>query len=189
MPIIVSPTSSDIILPVKTFPLVSPITTVTTPIVTTFTTPIVTALTTPVVQLTPYYKIEVDTGLNDSWLVQKQANDYLLMRILDHWIHESEMRSILKFMVIEGGKVRVVKSMEEYEKNDVTNDKLQDRELKSDFIEENLLNKDTMRKILIKIINELGYRWQFLSQPKEEHVVVGVTKRYLKKKFRQMMGL
>jgi hypothetical protein len=177
MPIILSPTSTDIMYPVttvKTYP---------------YTTPVVTTLTTPVVQITPYYKVEVDTGMNDNWLVQKQANEWLLYRILDHWIHEPEMRSILKFMVIENGKVRIVKSEDEYEKNDVANDRLHDRELKSDFIEENILTKEKMRKIIIKIIDELGYKWQFLTQPREEKIVVGVTKRYLKKKFRDMMGL
>jgi hypothetical protein len=171
-----STTSTDIYYPIstiKTIPLVQPITTITTPIV----------------QVSPYYKLQIDTGLNDNWLIQKQANEWLWYRILDYWIHESEMRGVLKYMVIENGKVRLVKSMEEYEKNDISNDKLQDRELKSDFIEENYLSKDRMRKILIKVIEELGYKWQFLTQAREEKIIVGVTKRYLKKQFQKAMGL
>jgi hypothetical protein len=181
MPIILSPTSSEIIYPVttiKTYP---------TPVVTPVFTPVV---TTPVVSVTPYYRVEYDSGMNDNWLVQKQANEWLFLRILDYWIHEPEMRSILKFLVIENGKVRVVKSESEYEKNDVTNDKSHEREMKADFIEEqNILTKEKLRKIIIRIIDELGYKWQFLNQPREEKVVVGVTKKHLKKRFREMMGL
>lgn len=169
MPIILSPSSSSIIVP--------HVNTVSVPLIS------------PVVQVTPvfpYVKINYDSGMNDNWMVQKQANDYLFYRILDYWIHKPVMESVLKYLKVENGKVNVVKSDDEYNKNDVSNDTMENRELKADFIEENILDKDVMKKILIRVMDELNLKWQFLSQPKEEKIVVGVTKRYLKKKLKEM---
>jgi hypothetical protein len=170
MPIILSPANPSLIVPRVTVPLVSPITTV---------------------QLSPiipsYLRVTYDSGMNDNWIVQKQASDYLYYRILDHWVHKHAFHSVLKFMTVANRKVKVVKSEEEYNKNDVSNDSMDDRELKADFIEENILSKEKMKKILIDIMNELQLKWQYLTQPKTESIVVDVTKKYLKKKLREMM--
>ena len=168
MPIILSPSSSNLVLPTVNVPLISPVVQV-SPIVPT------------------YLRVTYDSGMNNNWLVQKQANEWLLNRILDKWIHKPTMHNVLKFMKVENGKVTVVKSDDEYEKNDVSNDTLEDRELKADFIEENILDKYAMKKIITKIIDELNIKWQFLTQPREEKIVVDVTKKFLKKKLKEMM--
>jgi len=45
---------------------------------------------------TPYYALDVDTGLNDSFLVQQQAIEYFMYRILDKWLYNDEMCHLLK---------------------------------------------------------------------------------------------
>jgi hypothetical protein len=186
MSIILSPTSSDIDLRNIVVPV--------SPSITTFKTyPLVTnpLLSGPIVQMTPmmpsYYKFDVDTGLNDNWLAQKEMTDYLLDRILKYWIKESDMKNVLKFMKVENDKVVLVKNADEYEKNNSENDRTSDIMKKSDFLKENFLNRENMRKILIEIMDELKWKWKDLAQPREEKVVLGVTKKFLKKQLRKMI--
>jgi hypothetical protein len=185
MSIILTPTSSDIDYTnyysnIHTFPTRSPI---------------VSQIVSPIVQLTPmampgYYQQNIDTGINDSWTAQKQMTKYILDRIYKHWMREKDMRKVLKFMTVDNNqKVVLVKNEEEYNKNDVSNDSKDTIGIKSDFIRENILGTTEMRKILMKIMEELGYKWKMFTQPKEEKIVIDVTKKYLKKHLRQMIGI
>jgi hypothetical protein len=178
MPYILSPTSPSLLVPtVRT--TVYPVTTV-VPV-----SPVIT-----VAPLIPTIRVEYDSGLHDSWIVQKEANAYLWNRIMDYWIHKDEMESIRKFMVVKDGKVSLVKSEAEYENNDVTKDSKDIGEMKADFLEDEIdFSKEVLRRLIIKIIEELGMKWQYLTAKREELIVVGVAKRYLKKKIREMIGV
>jgi len=188
MPIILSPTSSNISVssisslspysPIKsitlspTYPIYSP----TYPIYSPFNT------VTKVYSVLPSYNYDLDTGLNDSFLAQKQMTNYLLYRILDKWLYDDDMQYILKYMKIENGKVFSVKSESEYEKNDVKKDSTSDIEKKANYIEEHYLDMSQMKKLLIRLIEELGYKWFELAN--KEKVVIEVVGKYLKKEFR-----
>lgn len=148
---------------------------------------VVPVMTPPI--FTPIDYKQIDTGLNDSWLAQKQMTKHVHYKILDYWLYKSEMKSLLKFMKVNNGVVNVVKSESEYENNDISNDSQDDLEKKADYIEEHYLSLEKMRKILQKIINELGYRWKNFARrnrvTNEEKVVVKITKKYLKKEFKK----
>lgn len=142
----------------------------------------------PLVNLFVPKNINIDTGLNSSWLVQKQACKYLQLRVLDYWIHKKIMRSILKFLKMnDEKKIVLVKNKKEYEDNDISSDTASVREKKADFIEYNYLDIDNMKKILIKVMDETNWKWVNLSQPKEEKIVVKFVKHYLKKQFRKQI--
>lgn len=126
---------------------------------------------------------EIDTGIDDSMYAQKQMTKYILYRMLDHHLYKDKLRCVLKYMKVNGKKVEFVKNKTEYEKNDINNDSDDDVEMKKDYIENNLLSIEKMRNLLIKIIDELQYKWKNLSRKKEEEVIVGVVKRYLTKEF------
>ena len=185
MPIILTPTSSDI------DDIVSPFIrqVVTTP--TTYHTPF--GLTAPIVQVTPVaplrYTIDIDTGMNDSYLAQEQMTKYLLERMTSHWMKEPEMKNVLKFMKVSGDTVSVVKDEKEYESNDISNDAKDIKKMKGRFIRDNILGKTEMRKILIKIMRELDFKWKNLCLPREENVVMKVTRKFIKKHFKNSIGM
>jgi len=175
MSYILSPISSNIVIP-TTINTVTPLTQV-VPFV-------------PGFPIVPTIRVSYDSGLHDNWMIQRDANKYLWHRILDYWIHKDKMESIRKFMVIKDGKVFIVTSKKEYDENNVSKESISGGEIKSDYLEDEIgFSKDIMRKLIIKIIDELGMKWQFLTGKKEELIVVGVVKRYLKKKLREMAGI
>ena len=157
-----------------------------------FVTPTITTAITPVILTNPIHYTEIDTGLNDSWSHQRQMTEHVFYKILDFWLYKDEMKNVLKYMKIEDGKVTVVKNKSEYETNDLSNDSKHDLEKKSQYIEENMLSMKVMKKLLMKIISELGYKWKnFASHNKvtqEEKHIVGVVKRYLKNEFNKMLS-
>ena len=107
---------------------------------------------------------------------------YLLYKTLDKWIF-TEFPSVLKYLKVDNGSVKLVKSLDEKEKNDVSKDSEKDLEAKSDWIEENILNEEKMREVLIRIMRELGLKWYEL--PHRETLIRDVVEKYIKKKLKQ----
>ena len=138
----------------------------------------------PVFAIKPSLYIDVDTGINDSYLVQKDITKYFMYKTLDKWLY-NDFSSLLKFLKVENGKVRVVKSDQERDSNDVKNDSESDLEKKSDFIHDRILDEESTRSILIRVLRELGYKWYDL--PYKETVVKDILKGYLKKKLKNLM--
>lgn len=118
--------------------------------------------------------------VGDNFMAQKDITKHLLYRVLDKWLFEDKMSGVLKFLKYENGKVRVVKSLKEAEENKISKDTEEILEKKADFIEENYLGMEKMRKLLIKVTQIGGIRWYML--PYSEHIVVDTIKKYLKKK-------
>jgi hypothetical protein len=138
--------------------------------------------------ISPLNTSNIDVGLNSSWLVQKDATQYLLFRMLDKWLYKDELCHLLKYLVVSDGKVNIVESKEQYKNVKICTDSVEDIEKKSDFIQKNILGQKEMRHILMRMINEVGYKWYQLSQPKYEQVVVEVVEKFLRKKLRALIG-
>ena len=127
---------------------------------------------------TPYYALDVETGLNDSWYAQTQMVDEMLDNLYTKWLY-GDICHILKYLKIVDGQVTYISNTDEYENNKICNDSDKDVEMKADFIEVNILGKSQMRKLLTRIINELGYKWYEL--PLKKNVVMDTVERYIKK--------
>jgi len=146
----------------------------------------------PVKVVGPKLTVEIDTGLNDSYIAQKQMNEYVRDRILRRWIHKPAYKSVLKFMKVKGDYISLVKSQKEYEDNEVSEDSKSVREQKAEYIGENILGSNEMRKILIKVMREMGYKWKDFANPHNkvpQRVAAGTAKRFIKKKLREEAGL
>jgi Mg2+ and Co2+ transporter CorA len=149
-------------------------------------TPYSTQITTANV-FTPYpYNVRVDTGLNSSWIVQKDTAEWLWYRILDKWFYSDELCHLLKYLKITNGKVEPIASQSDYKNNKICSDSLEDVEKKTDYIEENMLGLKDMKKLLQRIIAELDYQWTDLI-PKEK-LVVEVVERHLRKQLQERIG-
>ena len=90
--------------------------------------PLYTSIITPVVITNPIYYKDIDTGMNNSWVAQKQMTTHILHRILDKWLYNDRMKSVLKFMKIVDEKVQLVKSESEYQNNELSNNSKLDLE-------------------------------------------------------------
>lgn len=129
---------------------------------------------------------EIDTGLNDSYMAQSDMTKYMLYRILDKWLYTDEMCHLLKYLKVSGNKVERITYESEMKSNKICNDSVEHIEKKADYIEEHFLGISEMRKILKRIIDELGYKWYDL--PRRELLVVDAVERYLHKKLKEKVG-
>jgi len=138
----------------------------------------------PSVIVKPSLVIDVDSGLNDSYVVQKDVTLYFMNVTLEKWIYGS-LSSVLEFLVSKNGKVQLVKSMRERESNNIDKDSTTVLEAKADWLRDHVLSEAKTRAILVKIMRELGLKWYEL--PHRESLVKDVMKRYLKNKLKRMV--
>ena len=131
-----------------------------------------------------YVNVDVDTGLNESYVVQKDVTKYFMYKTIDKWIY-SDFSSVLKYLTYKDGKVSLVKKIDDKDSNDVSKDSKTVLEAKADYIEENVLSESKTRLVLIRIMKELGLKWYEL--PHQETLVKEVIERYLKKKLKKMI--
>ena len=140
--------------------------------------------TLPVVAVKPTVYVDIDTGLNDSYIVQKDVTKYFMYKALDKWLY-SDYRSALKMLVYKGGKVELIKKISDKESADISHDSKDALEAKADYIEENVLTEMKTRSILIRIMRELGFKW--FELPYKEELVKEVIGKYIKKKLTKMI--
>lgn len=132
----------------------------------------------------PTVYVDIDTGLNDSYIVQKDVTKYFMFKTLDKWIF-TEFPSVLKYLVYKDGKVALIKNIKNKEGNDISKDSEKVLEAKADYIENKILSESKTRAILIRIMKELGIKW--FELPYRENLVKEVMERYLKKKLKKMV--
>jgi hypothetical protein len=132
----------------------------------------------------PTVYVDIDTGLNDSYVVQKDVTKYFMFKTLDKWIY-TEFPSVLKYLVYKDGKVTLIKNIKNKDTNDVSKDGEKALEAKADYIENKILSESKTRAILIRIMKELGLKW--FELPYRENLVKEVMERYLKSKLKKMV--
>jgi hypothetical protein len=131
----------------------------------------------------PRYLVDIDTGMNDNYIVQRDVTRGIMYKTLDKWLYD-DFPNVLKYLVVEkDGNVRLVKSEQEKENNKVSSNTVSELEAKSDYIAENILTENSMREILMRIMRETGLKWYEL--PHREQLLKDVIEKYLKKKLRK----
>jgi hypothetical protein len=146
---------------------------------------VVTPVGTPLLYTRPGgYYLDIDTGINDNYIVQRDVTKFLRYKTLDKWVY-TEFPNLLKYLIVEKDKVRIVKSESERDNNKVSKDSIDELSEKSEFIEKNILTEEAMREILIRIMRETGIKWYDL--PYREQLVMDVIEKYIEKKLKKMM--
>jgi hypothetical protein len=133
----------------------------------------------------PGYVMDIDTGVNDSYIVQRDVTKYLRYKTLDKWIY-TEFPNVLKYLVVDKDNVRIVKNESEHDNNKVSSNSTRELEAKSDYIADNILTESAMREVLIRIMRELGVKWYDL--PYHEDLVMDVVEKYIEKKLKKMLN-
>ena len=139
---------------------------------------------TPLLYRRPTFMVDIDTGVNDSYIVQRDVTKYLRYKTLDKWIY-TEFPSVLKYLVVDKDNVRLVKNESERDNNKVSSNNVSELEAKSDYIGENILTEEAMREVLIRIMRELGVKWYDL--PYRENLVMDVVEKYIEKKLKKKL--
>ena len=140
--------------------------------------------TKPSILVKPTLVVDIDSGLHDSYVVQKDITLYFMNITLEKWIYGS-LSSVLEFLVSKNGKIHLVKNMKERDSNNIDKDSTSVLEAKSDWLRDHVLSESKTRAILVKIMRELGLKWYEL--PHRESLVKDVLKRYLKNKLKRMV--
>ena len=130
------------------------------------------------------FYVDIDTGLNDSYVVQQDVTKYFKFKTLDKWLF-TDFSSVLKFLVSKDGKVSLIKKIDDRDSNDVSKDSSKALEAKADYIEEHILSESKMRAVLIRIMRELGIKW--FELPHRESLVKDILHKYLKTKLKKMV--
>ena len=102
--------------------------------------------TKPTVFIKPSLVVDIDSGLNDSYVVQKDVTLYFMNITLEKWIYGS-LSSILEFLVSKNGKIQLVKNMKERDSNNIDKDSTSVLEAKADWLKDHILSEAKTRAI------------------------------------------
>jgi len=139
----------------------------------------------PIMKVAPTYTVDIDTGMNDSYVVQKDITKHFQYKMLDNWIFNKYPKLLKYLKVDETGAIKVVKNDKEMEENDITKDSEKVNDKKSDYIEEHIFDENSVREQLMKIMSELGYKW--FDLPYKEQIIRDILSKYIKKRLVKLM--
>lgn len=151
--------------------------------------PIITNLVSPtyvVPTVTPFYQLEIDTGLNDNPFAQKQMVDYIMAKIYNDWIYSKDMCYLLKYLVVRNDKAYPVSKIEDFKDNKICDDTEKDVDTKIDYIEEHILSKNDLKKLLKRMIDELGYKWY--EFPQKLSVIEDAVEKHIRHELKSRIG-
>lgn len=132
------------------------------------------------IQEQPYMAVYENLDANPE--VHADMARYFYYKTLDKWLYD-DLIDILNYFVVTGGKVELIKNMNDYKSDIVNKDTQENIEAKISFIEKYLFSKDNMMKILKKFVRETSTHWYQLT--KNEYYVRQVVKHYLKNKIKK----
>jgi len=120
-------------------------------------------------------------GIDDTEYARKQMTDYIMYRVLDKWLYSSKFCDVLKYLKVSGNSVKVL-SKKESKLNKISNDTIDEVEMKIDYIHENILSERITKLLLKKIVIDLEYKWYQLYDV--EPLVASIICEHIKKKLK-----
>ena len=121
---------------------------------------------------------------------QYKINKYLYNRILDKWLLSSKYCYILNYLTIDDNNtITVVSDIKEAKKN--KKKRLHKNRVKYavNYIEKNIFSMEDMRKVAIKVMNTLGFKWYDLGNKLEEKIIVEVAILTIKRKLKKLANI
>jgi hypothetical protein len=129
--------------------------------------------------LTLYENLSADPA------IQKRLAKYYYYKILDNYLFD-DLIDLLAFFNVKDGKVQLITSTKEYNPDNIDKDTEKNIKLKIEYIEKNILTKNSVFKFLKKYVNKTGTRW--VDLPKNEFFLIEAIGKYLKKKIKKMIN-
>jgi len=122
------------------------------------------------------------TDLNKDKTIQKTISKYFLYKILDKWLYQ-DLRSIIAFVKISDNKPALIRSMNEYKPETINSDSVENIEKRIDYLEKILINRNLVKHVLKKIVNENDIQWTQLN--KNKSIIKKIFKKYLQSKLEE----
>ena len=122
------------------------------------------------------------TDLNKDKSIIKSITKYFLYKILDKWLY-LEFREILAFVKISDEKPSLIRSMNDYKPELINSDSVENIEKRIDYLEKILVNKELVKHVLKKIVNDNQIQWTQLN--KHKSTIKKVYKKYLHSKLEE----
>ena len=124
-------------------------------------------------------------NLNADPQIHKQLTKYFYYKVLDKWIYD-DLLSLLSMLTINDDTVSLVKKLDDVKTNTVLKNSQEEIDKKIDFLEDNILTKEMVQKILYKFVSDTNINWYDLT--KYEGAVREVIGKTLKSKMRRMIA-
>jgi hypothetical protein len=120
--------------------------------------------------------------LNTDPRIHKRLTNKYYYLTLDKWLY-GDLQGLLNYLVVNGDKVELIKKLSDFNSHAIDKDTQETTDKKVDFIENVILSKHNVRKVLNKLVTESGINWY--DFPKNNFIVKQAIKKYLKHKFRK----
>jgi Asp-tRNA(Asn)/Glu-tRNA(Gln) amidotransferase B subunit len=130
--------------------------------------------------------LSIYSDLNADPDVQHRIVKFVQMKTLDHWLYRDLAPLLGYFKVDSSGKVSVITKKEDYNPKSIKDDSDEIIEKKIDFIEENLLTRKTVKKILDRYVSDTNGEW--VKIPKRPEVIKILIGEKLKKMIKQCIA-
>ena len=121
-------------------------------------------------------------NLNKDPEIINRLTKYFYYKTLDKWLYE-ELDGLLRYLKVSNGKVNEIKNESDKDKENISQEEA-DKKVK--FIEDEILSKDDMYDILMKIQQETDI--ELIKMSKQEFIIQGYVKKFLKREFQKIMG-
>lgn len=126
------------------------------------------------------------TEINNNKGAKKTITKYYYYKILDSWLYK-DLLPLLAFTKIQDGRVRIIKSLNEFDMEKLMKDSEEDIEKKVEYFEKNIITKDLVKHVLNRIMKEK--RLTLTELKKNHEIVKKYTYKYLSKKIRDNIKL
>jgi hypothetical protein len=119
-------------------------------------------------------------NLNTSKQVQKTISKFIYYKLVDEWLY-TKLFPILAFVKIVDGIPQLIKSMKEYNINNLASETDNEIELRVGYLEKNIITKKMVFKVLKRIVKKMCLNWYELD--KHTHTIQKVFLEYFKDLF------
>lgn len=129
------------------------------------------------------YPIHPSLDLNNDKDLQKKVTKYYYYKTLDKWLKkQTDMLDILNYLMVNNnGNVELIKNMNDYNPKNIEKDSQQDIDKKVDYIEKNILFRETVYDIIKKYVKETRTNWYDLYD-KSTFFIKELIKKFLQTK-------
>jgi len=102
-------------------------------------------------------------NLNTSKQVQKTISKFVYYKLVDEWLY-TKLFPILAFVKIVDSKPQLIKSIGEYNVNNLASETDKEIELRVEYLEKNVITKKLVYKVLKRIVNKMCLNWYELDK-------------------------
>ena len=118
-------------------------------------------------------------NLDNDKSVHKTVAKYIFYKLVDKWLY-SDLRDLLAFVKIIDGKPQLIRNMNDFKPESISNESVEGIEKRIAYMEHILLSKKLVRHVLKKIVRDHNIHWYHLN--KHSELVKKTFYKYLKSK-------